>query len=78
LTQDDLKTTEQTTVKERLDLFIKNKILYHGSTVRGITSFNPAKKILLSGVYFTSEEKDAQGYALRRAKGRGEALLSIK
>jgi len=73
------QTTEQTTVKERLDLFIKNKILYHGSTVRGITSFNPAEEDTIgSGVYFTSEEKDAQGYALRRAKGRGGSPVVYK
>lgn len=57
------------------DVFIKNKILYHGSGQSGIESFNQAEEDTVgSGVYFTSEMKDAAGYAKRRARRYKEGL----
>lgn len=52
-----------------LDVFLKKKILYHGSATPGISKFNPAEEDTVgSGIYFTSAEKSAIGYANNRAE----------
>ncbi len=54
-----------------LDILINRKTLYHGSATQGIVSFNPAEEDTVgSGIYFTSEAKDAIGYARRRSSSR--------
>lgn len=51
-----------------LDLIINRKKLYHGSGSSGIMMLNPAEETTVGeGVYLTSEEKDAAGYAIRRS-----------
>ncbi len=53
-----------------LGVFIKKKTLYHGSGTSGIESFNEAKEATVgSGTYFTSEARNAIGYAHRRTRG---------
>lgn len=52
-----------------LDLIINRKTLYHGSGSLGVTMLNPAEETTVGqGVYLTSEEKDAEGYARRRSR----------
>lgn len=47
-----------------LGIFLKRKILYHGSGTTGIEKFDKAEEDTVgSGVYFTSEAKDAASYA---------------
>lgn len=54
-----------------LDLLINRKTLYHGSANPGIMTFNPAEEDTVgSGIYFTSEAKDAIGYARRRSRSK--------
>ncbi len=53
-----------------LGVLVKNKTIYHGSGISEIKKFDPAEDTTVgSGVYFTSEAKDAIGYAKIRAKG---------
>lgn len=48
---------------------MKKKTLYHGSGISGIKTFNKAEEDTVgSGVYFTSEAKDAIGYARLRSE----------
>jgi hypothetical protein len=57
-----------------LGILVKNKTLYHGSGISGIKSFNKAEEHTVgSGVYLTSEAKDAIGYAYRRSRREKEA-----
>ncbi|HEY4474184.1 MAG TPA: hypothetical protein VI957_03430 [Candidatus Paceibacterota bacterium] len=52
-----------------LALFVRKKTLYHGSGISGIKVFNAAEEDTVgSGVYLTSEAKDATGYARIRSK----------
>ncbi len=52
-----------------LGVLVKRKTLYHGSGTSGIKEFNAAENDTVgSGIYFTSEAKDAIGYARRRAR----------
>src|SRR3989344_1322668 len=64
-------------VDDGLGIFLKKKTLYHGSGTGGIEQFNKAEEDTVgSGIYFTSEAKDAIGYARRRSRGR-EGTLPI-
>lgn len=50
-------------------IFLRKKTIYHGSGNSGIKSFNKAEEDTVgSGIYFTSEAKDAIGYARRRSR----------
>lgn len=61
-------------IDDGLGIFVKNKTLYHGSGASGIESFNKAEEDTVgSGIYFTSEAKDAIGYARRRSRREKEA-----
>lgn len=52
-----------------LDILINRKTLYHGSANQGIAAFNLAEEDTVgSGIYFTSEAKDAIGYTRRRSR----------
>lgn len=52
-----------------LGILVKSKILYHGSGTSGIEIFDKAEEDTVgSGIYFTSELKDATGYAHRRSR----------
>lgn len=52
-----------------LGIFVKNKTLYHGSGTKGINKLNVAEEDTVGGgIYFTSEAKDAIGYARVRSK----------
>lgn len=65
---------DETKINHGLTVLIKNKTLYHGSGTKGIKSFNKAEEDTVgSGIYFTSEEKGAIGYAKRRSRGRDGA-----
>lgn len=61
-----------------LDIVVNKKTLYHGSVAQAIISFNRAEEDTVgSGIYFTSEAKDAIGYARRRSRGRQDALPTL-
>ena len=65
-------------IDEGLGILVKKKTLYHGSGTSGIEAFNKAEEDTVgSGIYFTSEAKDAIGYARRRSHGREGALPVI-
>src|SRR3989344_3243171 len=52
-----------------LGILMKKKTLYHGSGISGIETFNKAEEDTVgSGIYFTSEAKDAIGYARLRSE----------
>jgi len=52
-----------------LGVLVQKKTLYHGSGISGIKTFNKAEEDTVgSGVYFTSEAKDAIGYARLRSE----------
>lgn len=54
-----------------LDTLINKKTLYHGSIAPAISVLNIAEEDTVgTGAYFTSEAKDAIGYAKRRSRGR--------
>jgi len=56
-------------IDDGLGLLVRKKFLYHGSGISGIRLFNAAEEDTVgSGVYLTSEAKDATGYARRRSK----------
>lgn len=57
-------------INDGLGVFVKTKTLYHGSATEGIKKFNHAEDTTVGlGVYFTSEAKDAIGYAKGRSRG---------
>lgn len=57
-----------------LGIFVEKKTLYHGSGTSGIVTFDKAEEDTVgSGIYFTSEAKDAIGYARRRSRGRKDS-----
>lgn len=61
-----------------LDMIVNKKTLYHGSATEAIISFNLAEEDTVgSGIYFTSEPKDAIGYAQRRSRGRKDASPTL-
>jgi len=56
-------------IDDGLGVLVKKKTLYHGSGISGIKTFNKAEEDTVgSGVYFTSEAKDAIGYARIRSE----------
>lgn len=60
-------------IDDGLGIFVKKKTFYHGSYTSGIESFNKSEEDTVgSGIYFTSEAKDAIGYARRRARREKE------
>jgi hypothetical protein len=59
-------------VNDGLGIFLKNKNLYHGSPVAGIKNFATEMgefETIGTGIYMTSDAKDAIGYAHRRSAG---------
>jgi hypothetical protein len=65
--------TEET-VDGGLGLLVRHKMLFHGSSVSGIEKLNPAEETTIGdGVYFTSDRKDAEGYAIRRSRSRKDS-----
>ena len=61
-------------IDDGLGILLKKKTIYHGSGTSGIEQFNNAEEDTVgSGIYFTSEAKDAVGYARRRSRGREDA-----
>lgn len=58
-------------VDEGRGVLIRNKTLFHGSSVAGIDRLKTAEESTVgNGVYFTSRFEDAQGYAVRRSRSR--------
>ncbi|OGZ66412.1 MAG: hypothetical protein A3C50_02590 [Candidatus Staskawiczbacteria bacterium RIFCSPHIGHO2_02_FULL_43_16] len=56
-------------IDDGLGVLVKKKTIYHGSGISGIEKFDKAEEDTVgSGIYFTSEAKDAIGYARLRAK----------
>lgn len=56
-------------IDDGLGVFIKRKILYHGTGVSGIKIFEEAENSTVgNGIYLTSKVEDAIGYARRRKK----------
>lgn len=57
---------------------IDKMVLYHGSPISGLTNLNTAEETTLGqGLYLTSDQKAGLGYALRRAKGRRDAIPTV-
>jgi hypothetical protein len=64
---------DEEVINDGLGVFVKAKMLYHGSPVSGIDTFTQAEEDTVgSGIYFTSESKDAVNYARLRTKSRGK------
>ncbi len=56
-------------IDDGLGVLVKKKTIYHGSGISGIKKFNKAEEDTVgSGIYFTSEAKDAIGYARLRSE----------
>ena len=56
-------------INEGMGALMKKKTIYHGSGISGIEKFNKAEEDTVgSGIYFTSEAKDAIGYARLRSQ----------
>lgn len=67
---------EEEPIDEGLGVFIKNKTLYHGSATEGIKQFNEAEEHTVgSGIYFTSEAKDAISYARIRVHAKEQPVI---
>jgi hypothetical protein len=65
------KNQEEESIDDGLGVLLKRKTLYHGSPIGGIDTFTPAEEDTVGkGVYFTSQAKDAIGYARHRSKVR--------
>lgn len=65
-------------VDNGLGILLKKKTIYRGSGTSGIRQFGKAEEDTVgSGVYFTSEAKDAIGYARRRSRGKEGATPVI-
>ena len=65
-------------IDDGLGILVKKKMLYHGSGTSGIKNFNRAEEDTVgSGIYFTSQAKDAIGYARRRARREKNAVPVI-
>lgn len=61
-------------IDEGLGVLLKKKTLYRGSATSGMETFDKAKEDTVgSGIYFTSEAKDAIGYARRRSRGQKDS-----
>ncbi len=60
---------EEQEVDDGLGVLVNKKTLYHGSGTSGIEKFDKAEEDTVgSGIYFTSEAKDAIGYARLRSE----------
>lgn len=69
LTERPITSQDEEEIDNGRGVFIKAKTLYHGSGTAGIKSINVAEEDTIgAGAYFTSEAKDAIGYARRRAR----------
>ena len=56
-------------IDDGLGILVKKKTIYHGSGISGIEKFDKAEEDTVgSGIYFTSEAKDAIGYARTRSE----------
>ncbi len=63
------KRQDEIEINDGFGVLLKKKTIYHGSGIRGIKRFNKAEEETVgSGIYFTSEAKDAIGYARIRSK----------
>lgn len=74
-------TIKERQAEEEIDngfgVLVTHKTLYHGSGTSGIERLDQAEEDTVgSGVYFTSEARDAIGYARRRAR-RKEGLSPV-
>ncbi len=68
--------TPEETINNGLGVLIHEKTLFHGSSVKGISTFNSAEEATVgNGLYLTSKPEDARGYARRRSKISGEPIL---
>lgn len=68
------QTDEERPSDDGMEIFLKKKTLFHGSAKTGIDEFVPAEETTVgTGIYFTSEAKDAIGYARTRAQGKKDA-----
>jgi len=58
------KVEEEETIDNGLGIFIKRKVLFHGSNISGIQNFKPADEFTIGkGVYLTSQAEAAIRYA---------------
>ncbi|MDP2934605.1 MAG: hypothetical protein Q8N59_02480 [bacterium] len=70
----EFKNLDEEEIDDGLGVLVKKKTLYHGSGTSGIEAINRAEENTVgSGVYFTSKEEDAVGYAQRRSRHRKDA-----
>ena len=68
------ESKEEEKTEDGLGIMVKRKTLYHGSATTGINKFTQAEEDTVgSGIYFTSEAKDAIGYARRRSRSRKDS-----
>lgn len=69
ISQQHTERQDEEEIDGGLGVFIKRKTIYHGSGISGIDKFTPAEEDTVgSGIYFTSQPKDAIGYARIRSK----------
>lgn len=61
-----------------LGVLVRNKTLYYGSDISGIEKLRPAREDTVgNGVYFTSDEQAAMGYARRRSHNREDRSSAV-
>jgi hypothetical protein len=67
---------EEESINDGLGILLKRKTLYHGSPIGGIDTFERAENDTIgAGVYFTSQAKDAIGYARFRLPQHSESKV---
>ena len=75
---DYLQSENESKIDNGLGILIKKKTLYHGSNIIGIKTFHKAEEDTVgSGIYFTSEPKDAIGYAKIRSERRRNSMSHV-
>lgn len=63
-------------IDDGLGVFVERKTIYHGSGTSEIKRFDLAEEDTVgSGIYFTSQAKDAIGYARIRAGRNGDPII---
>ena len=60
------------------EVMVQHQIFFHGSNIANITRLNPSEEVTIgNGVYLTSDEQAARGYAERRARRDPESTPHI-
>lgn len=78
MTEIDLQQTDEEKTSDGLGVLIRKRRVFHGSGTSEINQFNKAENETVgSGVYLTSEAKDAAGYAYRRSRGKENSVPTV-